>query len=1069
VSINSNVNVVVGWAVESFNNPGPLNANAEMCIQLMISKFSMENDGATFSEEELVEINDRFIRETTHPPLISDDELEDNTHTDSLIDGSWYGNIVDFTKWEAICDNWNHGHPSSRLPNNAITNINKYTNHIFSHSNNPDEPEYIWKGLVVGNVQSGKTATYTGLIGKAIDVGYRVILVMSGRMNSLRFQTEARITHQVVGSNNEKSIDIDDAIWNLTSLEMKGDFGQPYDNSLTSAAMVQYLRSNPELCLIGVVKKHHSPLGRFRQYVQEIIDDYPDFQDYPFLLIDDEMDEAGPNTGGEGVDLNDDDDYDPEESEDEPMGNEFENNEPSTTNQMITKLLKDDYFKRRMYLGFTATPYAVLAHTRREEGSDEFVEYGPDIFPDNYLLVLDDPVSYCGGDVFLGRTEVIVRDMWFDDNGALAKGDELLRLPAFNGVEGIVQIIPSTESCDECAGEVDDQDRRTHGPRSRHKSHCSRRHFHPLGRIGACLCNCHQNDEYHRIVPPYNELLPSDEEQEDDPFSYAEITPSIMGAIDDYILAGAARAQRGDGEKPCTMLINASHRWIVHFDVRLKIQDYVESLCSELGTPGLDISHLERLEGRWNASFSPLVEAFNGDGEEGPEAVTLDGGGNSSEEPIRELAAPSQSERARPTRPTNFDAISGHILPFIRQINHRVLNSHSDDVVDYDLEPNLKAIVHGGWNLGRGLTFKGLVTVYMLRGHGDMSGLMQMQRWCGYRGEDGGERILDLMRIYLTEEDRDIFHRMLSIEKKNRYLLSKYVESNRSPGEFKSVLEEDPDKPLMSVSKRGAITKVGNLLSGRSKTQIAYDFNRDEDEKLLNNRTTLSDFLDRIETYIVNGITLPGYIYRDVPTEDINWLINNWEIASSNELKWDSQQWIERLCEWNRNHPEGEPQLTHWTIFIPSRNSEIPMTNVRGGHAQGFDPLEPIILNNGTEVYPYPYPLDSATSSTGDKLKMPFTNSAPGYTYQELDSQLFFGCNRRPVSHGLMIISPVIHPFNRNHPRGSHGNINPSPVVADDQMHAAGDWPHLLSIGMWFPTTSVLTTEFIQHGGASGD
>ena len=61
-----------------------------------------------------------------------------------------------------------------------------------------------------------KTATYTGLIGKALDVGYRVILVMSGRMNSLRYQTQSRISLQIIGSQELESIDLDDEIESLT-------------------------------------------------------------------------------------------------------------------------------------------------------------------------------------------------------------------------------------------------------------------------------------------------------------------------------------------------------------------------------------------------------------------------------------------------------------------------------------------------------------------------------------------------------------------------------------------------------------------------------------------------------------------------------------------------------------------------------------------------------------------------------------------------------------------------------------------------------------------------------------
>jgi len=466
-----------------------------------------------------------------------------------------------------------------------------------------------------------------------------------------------------------------------------------------------------------------------------------------------------------------------------------------------------------------------------------------------------------------------------------------------------------------------------------------------------------------------------------------------------------------------------------------------------------------------------LVNAFNGKGDDGPEAVTLAGGGRSSDNPVRVLAESSDSENARPARSTLFDSIRPHIRSFIMEIrnpnNHRILNSHTNDVIDFDQEPSLKAIVHGGWNLGRGLTFKGLVSAYMLRGHGDMSGLMQMQRWCGYRGEYGGERILDLMRIYITEDQRDIFQRMLSIERKNRYLLGEYLRQGRSPNEFASVLEQDPEKPLMSAAKSGSIRKVGDLLSGRSKTQITFDLNRDENEQLFQNRETLSDFMSRIETFANNTTPLPGFMYQNVPTEHINWLIDRWNILDSNKLKFNSYQWIQRLMDWNQSHPEEVQQLTHWTIFIPSRNSMAEVNPV-GGHVSGFDASRPITLNNEVEIFPYPYPLDS-NNLGGANLKMPFTNSTPGYRYQELDSQIFFRNQARPETHGLLIISPVIHPFNRNYSGGRYGDANPCPLVADEQLHSAGDWPHLLSIGMWFPTTNVLTTEFIQHGDVSND
>ena len=59
-----------------------------------------------------------------------------------------------------------------------------------------------WKrrGLVMGNVQSGKTQNYLGLINKAIDAGYKVIIVLGGHLNELRTQTQERLDEGVIDS-----------------------------------------------------------------------------------------------------------------------------------------------------------------------------------------------------------------------------------------------------------------------------------------------------------------------------------------------------------------------------------------------------------------------------------------------------------------------------------------------------------------------------------------------------------------------------------------------------------------------------------------------------------------------------------------------------------------------------------------------------------------------------------------------------------------------------------------------------------------------------------------------------
>ena len=300
---------------------------------------------------------------------------------------------------------------------------------------------------------------------------------------------------------------------------------------------------------------------------------------------------------------------------------------------MITRLLKSRIFHKRMYVGFTATPYAVILHRRREQNSSEFEEYGPDIFPSNYLMVLEDPDAYCGGEVFLGRTEVIVRDMHRED-GQLVVGDELLRLPAFDGIPGLVEIIPSGECCENCSEEIDADGRLTHGPRYRGRSHCNRNEpgeHYPIHRgEQRCSCECHLTDHPHQLVPPYGDLIPNaDADQEEiDNYQYATMVESLSQAIDDFILAGAARIERGDGNKPCTMMINASHRWPVHRDVKNLVFEHVRGLNRTLQRHGISQPFEEKLRNRWETSFVPQILAFNGIGDDGEEDLILEGGGN---------------------------------------------------------------------------------------------------------------------------------------------------------------------------------------------------------------------------------------------------------------------------------------------------------------------------------------------------------------------------------------------------------------------------------------------------------
>ena len=132
------------------------------------------------------------------------------------------------------------------------------------------------------------------------------------------------------------------------------------------------------------------------------------------------------------------------------------------------------------------------------------------------------------------------------------------------------------------------------------------------------------------LVPPDPESIPTDPDDFDD-YEYAQMTPSLIQAIWDFILAGAAREQRGDGHKPCSMMVNVSTRWAVHFDVRNCIRRYLNEVLEMLETPFKE-NFLQSLRGRWEQSFVPSIMEFNGIQDGVPQNLELFGAGQSTED-----------------------------------------------------------------------------------------------------------------------------------------------------------------------------------------------------------------------------------------------------------------------------------------------------------------------------------------------------------------------------------------------------------------------------------------------------
>ncbi len=92
---------------------------------------------------------------------------------------------------------------------NTINNIIDTSTSILNQMPDPvNNVKFKARGLVVGHVQSGKTASMAGVISSAADAGYRIVIVMAGLLNDLRLQTQNRMDQDVTGVVDDESLEV---------------------------------------------------------------------------------------------------------------------------------------------------------------------------------------------------------------------------------------------------------------------------------------------------------------------------------------------------------------------------------------------------------------------------------------------------------------------------------------------------------------------------------------------------------------------------------------------------------------------------------------------------------------------------------------------------------------------------------------------------------------------------------------------------------------------------------------------------------------------------------------------
>jgi hypothetical protein len=324
-------------------------------------------------------------------------------------------------------------------PAESIAALEETTTQIVERLSDPTRHEARQtKGIVVGHVQSGKTANFTGVIAKAIDAGYRMVIVLTGTIELLRAQTQRRLDMELVGSENViagqdltdpdvlRELDYQqDEDWIAGNFISHGDglrqtgvaaiqrvttHGSDYKRLPQGLSRLKFSRVDKAKPLndpinlfstdayLAVIKKNKAPLEKLIRDLKPL---RRAIDDLPILIIDDESDQASVDTTNPA----------------KWRGQDPATRQRTVINRLIAEILQ--LCPRAQYVGYTATPFANV-----------FID--PDdvsnLFPSNFLLSLHPPPAYMG----VADFHDVGRD-WAELERTVATSNELAHVRRLEG------------------------------------------------------------------------------------------------------------------------------------------------------------------------------------------------------------------------------------------------------------------------------------------------------------------------------------------------------------------------------------------------------------------------------------------------------------------------------------------------------------------------------------------------------------------------------------------------------------------------------------------------------------
>lgn len=311
-----------------------------------------------FSQEEV----EQKLREMIHS-ISNISSPASLVYDDGLHDKFWWDKSeIDLKCWQRyrryLLNKWNA---------ESVARLDETSNKIMNYLGDPNSDiPFQRRGLLFGEVQSGKTATYTAICNKAIDSGYRLIIVLAGIQEILRQQTQERLDIELVGnvslqkfgSNTINTV----SAYNLPGITYPNIFRYTdieTDFKSDRASLDSCLSSGQ---VLFVIKKNGKILRNLLEWLNKSKDS---LIDVPLLLLDDEADNASVNTNKEDED-------------------------PTVINGLINDILQK--FTKASYVAITATPFAnIFIDSTYDENNMPLT-----LFPKHFLTVLEKPKNYIG-------------------------------------------------------------------------------------------------------------------------------------------------------------------------------------------------------------------------------------------------------------------------------------------------------------------------------------------------------------------------------------------------------------------------------------------------------------------------------------------------------------------------------------------------------------------------------------------------------------------------------------------------------------------------------------------------